>query len=163
MAPLFIIREAKSEDKPGILECLSEAFAPYCAQYTEGAYADTVLTTETLEQRLHLMTVLVAATLDGDVLGTIALSGEPGSKGHLRGMAVRSAWQGKGIAEHLLASAEERLRARGCLRVTLDTTEPLTRAIAFYRKHGYTATGRGQEFFGMSLLEYAKDLRAGSR
>ncbi|MGB9145402.1 MAG: GNAT family N-acetyltransferase [Acidobacteriaceae bacterium] len=156
------IREAKSEDNPGILECLSEAFAPYRAQYTEGAFADTVLTQESLTRRMAAMTVLVAVSPDQAVIGTIALSGARGEDGHLRGMAVRSSWQGRGIAERLLADAEAELRARGCLRVTLDTTQPLTRAIAFYRKRGYAPTGRVEDFFDMPLYEYAKELKAGS-
>ncbi|HTX42838.1 MAG TPA: GNAT family N-acetyltransferase [Acidobacteriaceae bacterium] len=158
MTPEFTIREAESGDAAGILDCLGEAFALYRGQYSEGAYADTVLTEETLKQRMREMTVLVAIAPDGTVAGTIALSGELGEDGHLRGMAVRAVWQGRGIAARLLDEAESRLRARGCRRVTLDTTEPLTRAIAFYGKHGYEPTGRSQDFFGMRLLEYAKGL-----
>jgi GNAT superfamily N-acetyltransferase len=146
--PDFAIRVADSRDAAGTLACLGEAFAPYRSQYTEGAYADTILTAESLEQRMGVMTVLVAVAPDGAVIATIALSGDPGGDGHLRGMAVRSAWQGQGIADRLLDEAEAALHARGCRRVTLDTTEPLTRAITFYRKHGYAATGRTQDFSG---------------
>ncbi len=157
MTPEFTIREAGSGDAAGILECLSEAFAAYRSLYSAGAYADTVLTADTLKQRMGEMTVLAAIAPDGSAIGTIALNGEPGGEGHLRGMAVRAAWHGHGVAARLLEEAEARLRMRGCRRVTLDTTEPLRRAIAFYRKHGYEPTGRAQDFFGMRLLEYAKD------
>jgi hypothetical protein len=42
--------------------------------------------------------------------------------------------------------------------VTLDTTWPLQRAIRFYERQGYAATGRETDFFGMPLYEYAKPL-----
>ena len=73
-------------------------------------------------------------------------------------MAVLPAWQGAGVAALLLDAAERELRAQHCSRVTLDTTEPLQRATRFYEKHGYRASGRVSDFFGMPLYEYAKVL-----
>ena len=74
------------------------------------------------------------------------------------GMAVAPGWQGSGVAAALLEAAEDQLRQAGCTRVTLDTTEPLQRAIRFYTRHGYAATGHVTDFFGMRLYEYAKPL-----
>jgi len=161
----WTIRTATPQDAADILECLREAFQPYRSAYTPGAFADTVLSPETLDERFTTMTILVASGPDDALLGTIAAGvghcngAEP--VGHLRGMAVRSAAQGAGTAAHLLASAESLLRERGCRRITLDTTAPLTRAIAFYRRHGYAATGRVQDFYGMPLYEYARDFPSG--
>jgi ribosomal protein S18 acetylase RimI-like enzyme len=151
----FMVRAATSADSAAILACLSEAFVPYRGQYTPGAYADTILTADALVRRFTAMTILVATDASGAVAGTIAASAGPRDEGHLRGMAVRNAWQGSVAAAALLASAEALLAARGCRRVTLDTTAPLTRAVAFYRKHGYAPTGRVQNFYGMPLYEYA--------
>jgi ribosomal protein S18 acetylase RimI-like enzyme len=44
--------------------------------------------------------------------------------------------------------------------VTLDTTEPLARAIRFYEQHGFHRSGIIRDFFGMPLLEYRKSLTA---
>jgi GNAT superfamily N-acetyltransferase len=77
---------------------------------------------------------------------------------HLRGMAVLPEWHGRGIAEELLQCAEAELDDRGCSQVSLDTTEPLQRAMRFYERHGYLASGRTTDFFGMPLHEYVKDL-----
>ena len=44
-------------------------------------------------------------------------------------------------------------------RITLDTTEPLQRAVRFYEKHGYVASRRTTDFFGMALHEYVKELK----
>jgi ribosomal protein S18 acetylase RimI-like enzyme len=153
------IRVATADDAPGILECLRAAFEPYRSLYTPDAYVDTTLTPETLKQRLMSMTVLVAQS-HNDVIGTIAFHDSPSGEGHLRGMAVLPGWQGRGVAASLLAEAERRLRALRCTRITLDTTEPLRRAVRFYEKHGFEHTGRVTDFFGMPLFEYAKELRA---
>jgi ribosomal protein S18 acetylase RimI-like enzyme len=154
----ILIRRATPADADGILACLAEAFAPFRSQYTPGAFADTVLSAETLASRFAAMAILVAEDA-GSIAGTIAAGFDDGGEGHLRGMAARARWQGSGVAAQLLAAAESLLIGQGCRRVTLDTTAPLTRAIAFYRRHGYAPTGRVQDFYGMPLFEYAKDLR----
>ena len=48
--------------------------------------------------------------------------------------------------------------AAGCTRLTLDTTEPLQRAISFYRRNGFVTSGTVTDFFGMPLYEYVKAL-----
>ena len=154
------VRRACAADAPAILECLRAAFEPYHSSYTRDAFHDTVLTPETLGERLGAMSVLVAVDPAGNIVGTIACALIDANEGHLRAMAVLPAWQGQGIAPQLLQAAEEELAARGCVRITLDTTEPLLRAVRFYEKHGYRRTGRTTDFFGMPLHEYAKDLSA---
>jgi ribosomal protein S18 acetylase RimI-like enzyme len=73
-------------------------------------------------------------------------------------MAILPDWQGMGLADSLLKCAESELRGHGCKQVTLDTTAPLLRAVRFYEKNGYRATGTITDFFGMPLYEYAKPL-----
>ncbi len=153
------IRKATATDAAGILECLRIAFEPYRAQYTPQAFTDTVLTPQTIQDRLRQMSVFVAVTPDDQIVGTIACSLVNASEGHLRGMAVLPEWHGRGLAEKLLQSAEREVAARGCSRVTLDTTEPLQPAMRFYEKHGYVPSGETTDFFGMTLREYVKELR----
>ena len=126
------IRHAKPAEFPGVLRCLSEAFEPYRAAYTTLAFLDTVLSPEALFERSRSMTILVALTDDDELVGTVACSAGDAARGHIRGMAVRPAWQGLGIAKALLDEAVEALRLRQCTTVTLDTTLPLRRAIGFY-------------------------------
>jgi GNAT superfamily N-acetyltransferase len=157
------IRRATAADAAGILKCLAVAFEPYRQQYTPEGFRDTTLTRETIQQRLEAMSVYVAVDeWDGaNVVGTIGCSviaEQSGSaEGHIRGMAVLPEWQGRGVAEQLLAAVEQELRARGCDRITLDTTRPLQRAMRFYEKHGYRHSGKVSDFFGMPLFEYVKD------
>jgi predicted N-acetyltransferase YhbS len=154
------IRKATPGDAGAIRDCLRSAFEPYRNRYTPEAYRDTTLTAETIHDRLASMSVLVAVNPSGDVVGTIATAIEDAGVGHLRGMAVLPAWQGAGVAASLLDAAERELRDKRCSLVTLDTTEPLQRATRFYVKHGYRASGKVGDFFGMRLFEYVKSLSA---
>lgn len=153
---LISVRTASAQDSEGILNCLHAAFAPYRSMYTPAAYEDTVLNSESLQIRLRTMTVLVADS-GGGVIGTISCA-MTGEEGHLRGMAVQPSWLGKNVARRLLEAAERQLRDERCTRVTLDTTEPLGRAMRFYEKHGYRKSGRVSDFFGMPLHEFVKNL-----
>ena len=153
-----VVRKATPADLAGVRACLAEAFEPYRARYTQGGFTDTVLTIETARRRLEHMTILVADNR-GSIVGTIGFQSGADGEGHLRGMAVLRSSQGSGIATELLAAAEAGLRDQGCTRVTLDTTRPLERAIAFYARHGYTPTGVIGDFYGMELIEYEKILR----
>lgn len=154
---VIAVRRAEREDFDDILGCLHAAFEPYRTSYTPQAFADTVLTRQTLSARFDAMHVFLATTVHGAAVGTLACS-VTGSEGHLRGMAVLPDWQGHGVAAGLLAAAEAHLAGRGCTHVTLDTTRPLVRAAAFYTAHGYRASGRTRDFFGMPLVEYVKTI-----
>jgi len=58
-----------------------------------------------------------------------------------------------------LQTAEADIRSHGCSRVGLDTTDPLARAIHFYEKQGYRRTGNVEDFFGMPLHQFVKELK----
>jgi GNAT superfamily N-acetyltransferase len=157
---IFSVRKAILADKVQILDCLHEAFAPFRDAYTPAAFLDTVLTPETLEQRFKTMSLFVAVDRAEDIVGTVGCEVATSREGHLRGMAVRLDWQGAGVATELLQHAEAELARGGCARITLDTTEPLRRAMIFYEKHGYRRSDVTRDFFGMPLLEYVKELVA---
>ena len=152
----FVIRPASVLDAPAILHSLRAAFEPYRSQYAPPAWLDTVMTDDTLLHRLSSMTVLVAVGAQGHVVGTIGGVVLSASEGHLRGMAVLPDWHGCGIAQRLLEAMEKLLLAKGCICISLDTTEPLLGARRFYEKNGFTRIGKITDFFGMPLIEYAK-------
>jgi len=154
----FAIRKATYEDCAAVLECLRSAFAPYRERYRPEAFLDTVLTPDAFRHRLSEMSVVVATSTSGEVVGTIAYKVLESREGHLRGMAVRPEWHGTGLSTSLLETAENELRKAGCNIITLDTTEPLNRAIRFYQKNGFRPTGRIGRFFGMPLFENSKTI-----
>ena len=156
--PSISIRKAHATDSRAILECFQEAFAAYRSMYTPGAYRDTVVGPEDLENRMATMCVFVATSLAGEVVGTVACYVVGPDEGHIRGMAVRPAWHGFDVAGKLIRSVETELRNRGCARVSLDATLPLQRAMRFYEKHGFRRSGRVTDFFGMEMVEYVKTL-----
>ncbi len=159
---MISVRKATSEDAAQILACLRAAFEDYRQQYTPEGFLDTVLTPETFQERLAEMIVFAAVNDSNEVVGTIACNLVSGEEGHLRGMAVLPSFRGSGIAGQLLSHAEEELRSCKCTRITLDTTEPLQRAMRFYEKHGYCRSGKISDFFGMPLVGYRKMLLPGS-
>jgi N-acetylglutamate synthase-like GNAT family acetyltransferase len=152
------VRKATSADACGILACLSAAFELYRDSYTPVVFADMILTPETLQRRFQEMTVFVAAEKSGEIVGTIACSVVHQEEGHIRGMAILPTSQGSGIAARLLAHTEASFRQRNCKRISLDTTAPLTRAIRFYERFGFSPSGKVQDFFGMPLYEYLKTI-----
>jgi len=157
----FVIHPASVVYAAAILQCLRAAFEPYRSQYSPQAWLDTVMTLDTLLHRLTSMTVLIAVSAQGNVVGTIGGAVVSTSEGHLRGMAVPPQWHGRGIARRLLEAMEKHLLAKGCTHISLDTTKPLQRAMRFYEKNGFARTGKITDFFGMPLIEYAKSLTQG--
>jgi len=156
--PACSVRRATPADAAGILACLAAAFEPYRDRYTPDAFRDTVLTPVTVQLRLASMAVFVAVTPEGEITGTIGGSIVSRGEAHIRGMAVLPQWQGAGVAGQLLQAVEDELRSQGCRRITLDTTQPLERAMRFYQKSGYRRSGKVSDFFGMPLFEYVKPL-----
>src|SRR5260370_33196092 len=110
----FVIRPASAADAGVILQCLRAAFAPYRSQYTPQGYLDTVMTPDTLLQRLASMTVLVAVDARRNVVGTIGGAVVSSSEGHLRRMAVLPGWHRRGLA-HLLLGAIQQQLVRGSM------------------------------------------------
>ena len=153
----FTVRNAGTCDMALIQRCLVAAFERFKTLYTPEAFADTVPTPSGLQERLATICLFVAE-YEERVIGTIGCNKLNAEEGHLRGMAVLPDWQGSPVAAALLAAAEAEMRRQGCTRLTLDTTEPLLRAMRFYEKHGFRRSGRVADFFGMRLHEYVKQL-----
>ena len=69
---------------------------------------------------------------------------EPGSSEqdwHLVGMWVAPDYRGQGVADRLVEAVCEQARRAGAATVTLWVTEINHRAMALYRRHGFTPTG----------------------
>ncbi len=155
---MFAIRAATPRDADSILDCLRSAFEPYRGAYTPEGFSDTVMSVETIERRFAEMSLLVAVSPTDAIVGTVGYQTHD-DEGHIRGMAVRPDQLGSGVAQGLIETVEAELRRSGCQRISLDTTEPLERAIRFYEKNGFQRSGRVRDFFGMPLIEYVKPLK----
>jgi len=153
---MVILRHARADDVEPMLACLGAAFQPYRHEYSDAAFADTVLSRAALHARMDAMTLFIAER-DGRIVGTVA-AGVDRTEGHLRGMAVLPSAQRSGVGRRLLRRALDELAVAGCSRLTLDVTTPLAHAQRFYESAGFTRTGRVRDFFGMPLHEYAISL-----
>src|SRR5437879_13359966 len=91
-------------DSGGILSCLRAAFERYESSYTRGAYEDTVLTPESLQKRVDVMSIFFAISAARAIVGTIACHTVSPDEGRLRVMAVRPGWLRPGLAAALLHS-----------------------------------------------------------
>ena len=58
-----------------------------------------MLTPRTIGERFATMAVFLATTAGSEVVGTVTCGVVGNGEGHLRGMAVRPDWQGRGVAE----------------------------------------------------------------
>src|SRR5262245_54321525 len=93
-APLHsvVIRKATVHDADAIVTCLAAAFEAYREHYTPAAFSDTVLTHDSVRERLSTMCLFVAVAA-GHVVGTVGCQVLDQGEGHLRGMGVLPEWQ----------------------------------------------------------------------
>lgn len=142
----LLIREARLDDLPAILAMLAQDTIPadretdpadpaYRAAFDAIAASDTEM--------------LVAAEIDGRVVGTLQLSFIPGLsfRGRWRGQieAVRIAGdlRGRGLGARLIDWAVEQCRARGCYMVQLTSSNSRTDAHRFYERLGWSQSHKG--------------------
>jgi len=86
---------------------------------------------------------------DGQPAGLIAAlppDQVPDQVWHLVSMWVSPAARGTGLADRLVEAVTEHARQAGADRVTLWVATGNERARAFYRRMGFTATGRRQQY-----------------
>lgn len=93
---------------------------------------------EGISQRLQRDEDLFLVALDKNehVIGAV-LGGFDGRRGWVNHLAVEPQLQRSGVGRALLETIEERLRARGCLKVNLLVAGNNTRVLGFYEKQGF--------------------------
>lgn len=80
------------------------------------------------------------ALADDEVAGTVAMVRTDTNTYELTKMAVDPAFQGRGIANHLMLACIELAQAEGVNKVFLETNSKLPAAIALYKKFGFVET-----------------------
>lgn len=143
------LRRAQRDDLVRIVELL--------AADQLGATRDGIATAEDLEPYLCAFEaidtdpaqLLVVATVEGDVIGTMQLSFIPGlaRRGSLRAQieAVRVAdrYRSRGLGEAMFRWAIDEARRRGCSLVQLTTDKSRSDAHRFYARLGFVASHEG--------------------
>lgn len=87
------------------------------------------------------------AVYDGKLIGTMTLhTGDPGSSceiyrnpyvASVHQLGIDPAWQNRGVGRLLLAFADHWAATRGFAELALDTPQPATHLLAFYRAQGF--------------------------
>jgi len=103
-----------------------------------------------IEKRLQRDPELFMVAVEGERIVGVIMAGWDGRRGTLSHLVVSQDRRGCGIGSALVAEAEERLRALGCLRTHLLVFRGNTRASELYEHLGYEAME--------SILVMGKDL-----
>jgi len=152
------IRRAVPDDAEVIAEIIYEAFAPFEAEYTAGAFEYTTPRADAIGPRFDEGPIWMAE-LDGEVVGTV--SGLPeGERFYIRSMAIRPSAQRGGIGQKLLEVLEAYAREHRFAKLYLYTTHVLPAARHLYEKNGFYVLREtpAEEWFDMPGLEMEKKL-----
>ena len=88
-------------------------------------------------EKIRFQPDLMLVATDGDrVVGSV-MAGYEGHRGWISRIAVLKSQRGSGIGQKLLAEAERRLAALGCVKVNLQVVESNSATVVFYEKSGY--------------------------
>jgi len=143
------LREAVAEDVPVIVELLADDQL--------GATRDGIAHAEDLAPYLQAFEaidadpahLLVVATADGEVVGTMQVSFIPGlaRRGALRAqieaVRVRASRRDRGVGAAMVRWAVDEARRRDCALVQLTTDKSRVDAHRFYRRLGFAASHEG--------------------
>jgi GNAT superfamily N-acetyltransferase len=141
------LRRATASDLPALVALLADDELGAGREATDGDLAP-------YRTAFHLVDtdpahVLVAAVVEGAVVGTLQLSFLPGlsRRGALRaqieGVRVASIARSRGLGAAMLGWAVEEARRRGCVLVQLTTDKARADARRFYERLGFVATHEG--------------------
>lgn len=88
----------------------------------------------------------IASEAEGKLRGFL-IARQAGDEAEILNLAVALESRRSGVGGALLSASIESLRARGVVRVFLEVRESNTAAIAFYAKHGFTESGRRENYY----------------
>jgi N-acetylglutamate synthase-like GNAT family acetyltransferase len=136
------MRAARADEVEAIVALVQSAYRGESSRRGWTTEADVLdgQRTDAQEVRETLPHLLVAER-DGALVGVCAMQPH-GDEGHFGMFAVSPDEQGGGVGSALLATAEERARGLGLVRVTMWVLWMRRELIAFYERRGYVDTGK---------------------
>jgi N-acetylglutamate synthase-like GNAT family acetyltransferase len=153
-----LIRDANVDDSETIARLIYEAFSPFEAQYTPGAFEYTTPKADTIRPRFGEGPIWIAE-VDGEAVGTVSGMWD-GERFYIRSMAIKPSAQRGGIGQKLLDALESHARREGFEKLFLYTTFVLPGAKQLYEKNGFYVLRETEpdEWYGMGGLEMEKRL-----
>ena len=129
---------------PSIAQYADEHFAGVDALWKDAFPNDTPWNAANLalpEKIKFQPDLMLVALEEGVVVGSV-MAGYDGHRGWISRIAVLRSHQGRGTGQALIASAEERLAALGCIKVNLQVAKSNSAVVAFYQSAGYQVDER---------------------
>ena len=130
----YIIREAKTEDYPYILELIFE-FADF-----QKAPEKVQMTADKMIEQKKYFNCLIATNIDGKIIGytnySIIYYSWVGKSIYLDDLYVNPAFRGKGVGSKLMNEVFNIARKEKCNRVRWQVSKWNVTAIQFYKKIG---------------------------
>jgi len=146
---VFTIRRATADDVTAIAGLLTDDEIGATREVTPGGdltpYRDAFHVIDADPGQL----LVVAATPDGTVAGTLQLTFIPGMarqgalRAQIEGVRVGSGYRGQRLGEAMMNWATAEARRRGCVLVQLTSDKRRTDAHRFYDRLGFTASHQG--------------------
>ena len=127
------IRFVRSDDVDAVVEHVRASLAEFGLQFGCGAVTDDQLLTLPGSYADHGGAFWVA----GNLAGTCGVFPVAPGVYELRKMYLSPSARGTGLGKRMLATAIAWVREQGGTQVVLDTTEAMSRAIAFYEANGF--------------------------
>jgi ribosomal protein S18 acetylase RimI-like enzyme len=138
--PPTSIRRFQQQDRSSVVELHHRGLGEFGADAGPGPWDDDFDDIPT--HYLNADGEFLVITIDGEVVAMGALRRISEDTAEIKRMRVRGEFQRQGLGEQILHLLESKAREFGCRRLVLDTTVNQVPAQDFYRKHGYTETGR---------------------
>lgn len=130
------IREVRAGDVPAVIELVAATLREFGLEFGVGAPTDEQLHHLPGSYAEHGGAFWIAR--DGDaIVGTAGVFPVTDGTFELRKMYLRPETRGTGIGKRLLDTAIAWSREHGGRWLVLDTVEAMSRAIAFYERHGF--------------------------
>ena len=130
------VREVRESDVSDVLALIASVLGEFGLEFGSGSSTDDELR-ELPSSYASRGGAFWIATRDNELVGTCGIFPVAATTFELRKMYLNPRARGLGIGKQLLDVAVAFVRAHGGTRIVLDTTEQMTRAIAFYEAHGF--------------------------
>jgi ribosomal-protein-alanine acetyltransferase len=130
-----LVRPSRAEDAPAVHELLK--CSPEAAQWTEWGF----------KELLGWRGVLALVREEGRKVIGFIIGRQVGEEAEILNAAVIVTKRRKGEGGALLKAMMDEFRARQVSRVFLEVRESNEAGIAFYRKHGFSKTGRRAGYY----------------
>lgn len=130
-----VIRPLKAHDASAVAEILRQS--PEAVFWPEAS----------VKEVFEWKGALAIASESGGKLHGFLIARQAGDEAEILNLAVASDSRRSGVGGALLSVAFQSLRGRGVGRVFLEVRESNAAAIAFYAKHGFSKSGRREDYY----------------